>query len=219
MKILLADDHALFREGMRHVLTQLGEDIAITEAGDFSQIQHQLATQEDITLVLLDLHMPKNDGLAVLEYIGEQFPALPVVMLSGSESRDDMQRAIDLGAVGFIEKSSTAQVMLSALNLVLSGGIYIPPAMVRRSPVSPETLVEGSGQNTLNLTPRQLDVLKRIIEGQPNKIIADELGVSIATVKAHVTATLKALRVTNRTQAARAVEQAGVDLRGNARSG
>ena len=208
MKILIADDHALFREGMRHVLAQLQREVVVIEAGNYAEVLNQATAHDDIGLVLLDLNMPDKDGFAALDNLSQQYPALPIVVLSASENRADMQRALDRGAMGYIQKSATAPVMLSALRLVLSGGIYVPPALVRGD--------DGSSEQTaaddFGLTPRQLEVLVRIIEGEPNKVIAAELGLSEATVKAHVTATFKALNVTNRTQAVRAVERVGIKL-------
>jgi DNA-binding NarL/FixJ family response regulator len=194
VKILLADDHTLFREGMRHVLALLADDVAIVEAGDCVQALRAVEDNSDITLVLLDLHMPGRDGFAALDTLSRDYPVLPIVVLSGSENHADMRRALDNGAMGFIPKSATAPVMLSALRLVLSGGVYVPPALVQT----------GTGDTSAPvLTPRQIEVLVRVIEGKPNKIIAAELDLTEATVKAHVTAVFKALNVTNRTQAER----------------
>jgi two-component system, NarL family, nitrate/nitrite response regulator NarL len=205
VKILLADDHTLFREGMRHVLALLADDVAIVEAGDCVQALRAVEDNSDITLVLLDLHMPGRDGFAALDTLSRDYPVLPIVVLSGSENHADMRRALDNGAMGFIPKSATAPVMLSALRLVLSGGVYVPPALVQT----------GTGDTSAPvLTPRQIEVLVRVIEGKPNKIIAAELDLTEATVKAHVTAVFKALNVTNRTQAARAAERMGLKLPG-----
>jgi DNA-binding NarL/FixJ family response regulator len=207
MKILIADDHALFREGMRHVLAQLGENAVVIEAGDYEQVVRQAKENPDIGLALLDLHMPGKDGFAALETLSQQFPALPIVVLSASENRADMQRALDAGAMGFIQKSATAPVMLNALRLVLSGGIYVPPALVRGGS---ETERPPATSDAIGLTPRQLDVLGYVIEGRANKVIAAALGLTEATVKAHITAVFKALNVTNRTQAALAAERLGL---------
>ena len=207
MKILIADDHALFREGMRHVLVQLGEDTAIIEAGDYAEVVQQAQAHRDIGLALLDLHMPGKDGFAALDTLSRQFPMLPIVVLSASENRADMQRALDAGAMGFIHKAATAPVMLSALRLVLSGGIYVPPALVQTGAEMPSP---APSSGAASLTPRQLDVLKHVIEGRANKVIAAELGLTEATVKAHITAVFKALKVTNRTQAALAAERLGI---------
>ena len=208
MKILLADDHALFREGMRHVLMQLGDSVEIVEAGNCEEALQQAAAHPDLGLVLLDLHMPGKDGFAALETLSRQHPMLPIVVLSASEHRTDMQRALDSGAMGFIQKSATVSVMLNALRLVLSGGIYVPPALVQSDARAPAT--SSAEPETAGLTPRQLDVLACVIEGKANKLIAAELGLSEATVKAHVTAVFKTLKVTNRTQAALAAERLGL---------
>jgi len=208
MKILVADDHTLFREGLRHVLARLADDVEIIEAGDCAQALEAVESHGDIVLVLLDLHMPGRDGFAALEVLSRRHMALPIVVLSGSEDRTDMQRALDGGAMGFIPKSASAAVMLSALRLVLAGGVYVPPAMVQ---AGARDAAPRSTPETV-LTPRQIDVLARVIEGKPNKIIADELHLTEATVKAHVTAVFKALNVTNRTQAARAAERLGLKV-------
>ncbi|MDH4175798.1 MAG: response regulator transcription factor [Aquincola sp.] len=209
MKILIADDHALFREGMRHVLLRLGEGVEVIEAGNFDQLMSAVGANPDLALVLLDLHMPGPGKFAALQALAERYPALPVVVLSGSEERTDMQRALAGGAMGFIPKAATAPVMLSALRLVLSGGVYVPPEMVQAHGVG-----EGAAGSEALLTPRQIEVLARVIEGKPNKIIASDLGLSEATVKAHVTAVFRALNVSNRTQAARAAERLGIKLSG-----
>ena len=206
MKILLADDHTLFREGMRHVLGLLADDVETVEAGNCTQALQAVEDHDDIALVLLDLHMPGRDGFAALDTFSRGYPALPIVVLSGSENHADMRRALDNGAMGFIPKSATAPVMLSALRLVLAGGVYVPPALMQSGASTGAAPV---------LTPRQIDVLTRVIDGKPNKIIADDLGLTEATVKAHVTAVFKALDVSNRTQAARAAERLGLKLTGN----
>lgn len=209
MKILLADDHALFRAGMRHVLAQLAQDVQIIEAADCEQALQAVASQDDVSLVLLDLHMPGRDGFAALEVFSRQYPALPIVVLSASEDRADMRRALDGGAMGFIPKSSTAPILVNALQLVLAGGMYIPPALLQ-APFSKDSSETIQTTQSLGLTPRQLDVLGLVIEGLSNKVIAAELEVSEATVKAHITAVFKTLNVTNRTQAALAVERMGL---------
>jgi len=211
MKILLADDHTLFRAGMRHVLAQLAVDMEIIEASDCDQALQAVESHHDVSLVLLDLQMPGRDGFAALDVFSQNYSTLPIVVLSASESRNDMRRALDHGAMGFIPKSATAPVLLQALRLVLAGGIYVPPALLQ-TPVSNDTPDATQTAQTLGLTPRQLDVLALVIEGLSNKVIAAELGVSEATVKAHATAVFKALKVSNRTQATLAMERMGLVL-------
>jgi DNA-binding NarL/FixJ family response regulator len=200
MKILIADDHALFREGLRHILMQLDRDVTVLEAANHDATAKLLAQHQDADLALVDLNMPGREGTEALSELLAGSPTVPVVVLSASEHRRDMRRALDAGAMGFIPKSETAHVMLSAVRLVLSGGVYIPPALVKgEMSAAPDG---GAGE----LTPRQRDVLERLIQGKPNKEIGRELGLSEATVKVHVTAIFRTLNVSNRTQAARAAE-------------
>jgi DNA-binding NarL/FixJ family response regulator len=199
MKILVADDHPLFRAGIRHVLMQLADNVAIEEADDHAAVMNQLVKHSDIALVVLDLLMPGVQGLTSLDVITQKFPALPIVILSASEDRAAMQRALDSGALGFIQKSATAAVMLSALRLVLAGGVYVPPALVQGMASIEPVRVPSKHDD---LTPRQSAVLALVVEGKSNKAIAVEMGLTEATVKAHVTAVFKVLRVSNRMQAA-----------------
>lgn len=209
MKILIADDHALFREGLRHVLEDLTESLMVLEAVDCQHAIQYAKENPDLDLVLLDLQMPGDDGFTALEFVTSHLPATPVVILSASDRQSDMQRSLDMGAMGFIPKNTSGSIMLSALNLVLSGGVYIPPSMINDGYHLHST--EGQ-QNTAGLTPRQLEVLALVVEGNANKEIAQRLNLAEATVKMHVTAILKCLGVNNRTKAARAVEQIGISL-------
>lgn len=206
MKILIADDHALFRDGVRQLLNQLNEDVVVAEAADCRETLAAIEADAELRLVLLDLCMPGQDGFTALDTISRSYPALPIVVLSASESPADMRRALSSGAMGYIPKSASPPVILNALRLVLAGGIYVPPALLKgesrpsnEAPVTPR-----------KLTPRQLDVLGRVIEGKANKVIAAELRVSEATVKAHVSAVFDALNVTNRTMAARVAARFGL---------
>jgi len=207
VRILLADDHALFREGMCYVLSQLGDDIEVIQAENAVQAIDAAEEHGDIALVLLDLAMPGANGFGVLKQFRESYPALPIVVLSGSESQSDMQRVLDEGAMGFIPKSTTAPVMLSALQLVWARDIYIPPQLVEPSNGSS---AGPSPDDRDVLTERQREILIRVVEGQPNKIIAAELGLTESTVKTHITSILKALGVRNRTQAARRARELGI---------
>jgi len=200
MKILIADDHALFRTGLRHILAQLDSEVSVFEAANHDAAATLLAQHQDADIALIDLDMPGREGITSLHGLLGQCPTVPIVVISASEDRRDMRRALDAGAMGFIPKSETAQVMLSALRLVLSGGVYIPPALLMNSPNTSSTEAAGG------LTPRQRDVLERLIQGRSNKEIGRELGLSEATVKVHITAIFKAFNVTNRTQAARVAE-------------
>ncbi len=207
MKILIADDHALFREGLRHVLDALGRSLTVLEAADGQQTLRLVAQHPDLDLLLLDLTMPGMHGFAALDVLGKRYPALPVVILSASSQSSDIQRALDEGAMGFIPKCSTGAVMISALQLVLSGCVYIPPEIYVHTVNAHRASRDGNVEN--KLTPRQREVLALMQRGQPNKLIAAQLSLAEATVKMHVSAILKALAVTNRTQAVVAMEKSG----------
>lgn len=206
MKILVIDDHALFREGLSHVLDALDDEVNILHAPDYERALLHAAENPDLDLVLLDLNMPGKDGFTALDSFARDYPALPVVILSASNQRHDIQRALDQGAMGYIPKETTSAVMLSALQLILAGGVYIPPNLAQRD-VSPD---KDNFNSPLNLTPRQMDVLGLLVQGFSNKDIATQLGLSEATVKMHVTSILKGLGVSNRTQAAMAAEKLGL---------
>jgi DNA-binding NarL/FixJ family response regulator len=172
--------------------------VEIAEVDDHAAVMSHLEVHNDIALLLMDLTMPGMEGLAALDTLTRRYPALPIVVLSASEERADMQSSLDSGALGFIPKSSTPAVMLQALRLVLAGGVYVPQALVQGLTAPPPELAPKRDE----LTPRQSAVLARVVEGKSNKAIASELGLTEATVKAHVTAVFKTLRVANRMQAA-----------------
>jgi DNA-binding NarL/FixJ family response regulator len=200
LTILLADDHALFRAGMRHVLRELHDAVVILEAKDGAEAAALVARDPRLDLVLLDLAMPHMDGLGGLAALRQRAPGVPIVILSASESTHDMRAALDAGAMGFIPKSSHAEVVLGALRLVLAGGVYVPPEMIHASVSTATTPTAGS--ETLALTPRQVDILKLLGQGKSNKEIAQTLALTEGTVKQHVSDVLNALNVSNRTQAA-----------------
>jgi DNA-binding NarL/FixJ family response regulator len=193
-------------------------DVHFSEAEDADRVRDILSAQHPPDLLLLDLFMPGNDDFALLSALCREDPDLPVVVLSGSTDPTHMRRALDLGASGYITKSSTADVMLSALRLILAGGIYVPPDMLRETSAASErsAVVQPPAHATpdqptgTSLTGRQLDVLICLADGKSNKQIARELDLSENTVKIHVAAILRALGVTNRTQAAVAAKNLGL---------
>ena len=225
MKILVVDDHVLIREALRGVLKELKQDAVVLEAADCRQAMASVQSQTDLGLILLDLNLPDRDGFSVLGELRERYPAISVVVLSAQQDRGSVIRALDLGALGFIPKSGQRDVMLSALRLIFSGGIYIPPEILMRdepslaqpSPAQPK-LTRSAAIMTpvkpadLGLTGRQLDVLALMMQGKSNKAICRALDLAEPTVKNHVTAILKALKVTNRTEAVVAVRELGWEL-------
>ncbi len=204
MNILIADDHALFREGLCHVLQELNEQVNILEAADYDSAMQVVSATPNLDLALLDLNMPGKDGFTGLDTFSKEYPTIPFVVLSASSQQSDIQRSIDAGAVGYIPKESTSSVMLSALKLIMAGGIYIPQTLTQQSSH------KQNKNNIPDLTPRQLDVLKMIMRGHSNKVIAADLNISEATIKMHVTAIFKTLGVSNRTQAAMVAESSGL---------
>lgn len=216
MRMLLVDDHVLFREGMRLVLQQLPDVGEILEASSFNEALRLAEDNPDLDLALLDLNMPGSDGPASVRYFNQRYPHIPVVVVSGEESRTVMEKVMAAGALGYVCKNSSATVMLGALNLVLSGGVYVPPQLlqpqaerpVRREVERPDRRSQHT--NEFGLTPRQMDVLQCIAEGLSNKEIADRLVLAEGTVKIHVAATYQTLRVSNRMEAVRVAEQLGL---------
>ena len=215
MKILLVDDHTLFREGMRLLLRQLCDGCEIVEAPNCQAAFDAAHANGDFDIVLLDLNLPDMPGFAALTVLREEHPHLPVVVLSASDDRITVLEALDRGAMGFIPKSASAQVLISALRLVLAKGVYIPPAVLNSS-VSTLSAMPSSSPGKpvraadLGITDRQMDVLGLMVQGKPNKLICRELNLAEGTVKTHVTAVLRALDVTNRTQAVLAVSRIGL---------
>ncbi|UXH79855.1 response regulator [Roseateles amylovorans] len=233
MRVLLIDDHPLILAALQTVIQGLGEDVQVLGADSAAQARETLQARQDFDLVLLDLNLGDASGFDVLEEFRAQYPSLPVVVISASDRASDVIRAIDQGAMGFIPKRTSNDVLAQALKLVMSGGIYVPPmslgSEVRDSEPAPlddgpspsmadklqqvHALASQAGYQTatglegLQLTPRQTDVLALLLQGKPNKIIARELGVSVETIKDHVAAVLKALGVSSRTQAVLAVGQ------------
>ena len=207
-KILIADDHALVREGIRGQLRVLGSETAIIEACDWVEAMVAAAAHPDLGLALVDLRMPGKEGLTALAELLRTNPGLPVLVLSASENVGDMRVALRLGAMGYVGKCETSAVMLSAVRLVLAGGMYVPPALANLG-VDAQAAPHRADP-VFNLTERQLEVLRLIVEGKSNKEIARSLHLAQATVKVHLTAIFRALEVENRTQAAIAAERLGL---------
>lgn len=206
MKILLADDHPLFREGVRHVLAQLDDHVEIIDAHDHPSLFAAAASHGDLDLALVDLNMPGMEGHEAIVRFRAEFPDIPLVILSATETRADIQRALNAGALGYIQKSSPSRVILDALEQVLAGGLYIPPAMADTL----STHDDRASSLFPHLTSRQLEVLKLLVHGNPNKTIGQKLGLSEGTVKIHMGAIFRALNVSNRTEATIAARNLGL---------
>lgn len=223
MQILLIDDHSLFREGVALLLARLGPAVTVLEAGDCEQAFEVISHAPAIDLVLIDLKMPGMSGMDGIAVLRERHPGIPVVVMSSDDDMETVLRAIDQGAMGFIPKSSSSEVMIGALKLILAKGIYLPPSVflgARRSADRrnkgadvPAQETPGAAAKTLaqlGLTARQTDVLYLVLQGKPTKTICRELNLSASTVKAHTSAVLRALNVTTRTQAVIAAGKLGL---------
>lgn len=220
LKILIADDHCLVREGLKIALTGLPTRPVPIEAATAAEVQQAVLAHPDIDLIVLDLQMPDVSGLELLSELCNGRPDIPVVVVSASEDCRIMQRAIEHGAAGFIPKSVANGVLVSALQLVLSGGVYIPSEMFGGNELN-SALDNGQGYTGImhgpgipvsrdTFTVRQLDVLELMAGGHSNKSIANELGLSEHTIKIHISAILRILDVSNRTEAAIACRKLGL---------
>jgi len=221
MKFLLIDDHALIREALSSVLRELRSDAVVIEAASCQQGMDLMREHADVSLILLDLRLPDRDGFDMLAELRESNPAVGVVMLSAFNDRDNVVRALDQGALGFISKTSSRDVLLGALRLVLAGGVYIPPEILGGAGPSLAGAAPAAKQPDpgprpspadLGLTERQVDVLALIMQGRSNKLICRALDLAEPTVKNHVSAILRALKVNNRTEAVLAVAALGWKL-------
>ncbi len=211
MKILLADDHALFREGMRYVLQQLSDGVEVLEAGNFQDALKLAVQHPELELALLDLHMPGSDGPKSVSYFHRRYPHIPVVVISGEEASSNMEKVMNYGASGFVSKSSNVQTMLGALNLVLAGGVYVPPEILRHHAITTAGQDKRSlNTNSYGLTSRQMEVLQHLCTGMSNKEIASTINLAEGTVKIHVAAVYQTLKVSSRLEALRVAEHLGL---------
>ncbi|HLJ86726.1 MAG TPA: response regulator transcription factor [Candidatus Angelobacter sp.] len=213
MKLLVVDDHPSLRAGLKLLLSQAEAGTVVLEAAGGPEGLRLAQEHPDLDAAFVDLVMPGMHGMMALQEFVREHPRLPVVVLSSSEDPHDVRRAMALGAFGYLPKSASPETILSALRLVLSGNIYVPPLLLQSMPVSGAAGTANAGLRTsydFHLTERQLVVLKLLCVGLSNKEICCRLGLSEKTVKAHVSGIFKAMNVVNRTQAALAARQAGL---------
>ncbi|AZO26042.1 MULTISPECIES: response regulator transcription factor [Mesorhizobium] len=206
---VIADDHPLFRGALKEALSGIGDVAAIHEAGDFESAKALVLANEDIDMVLLDLSMPGASGLSGLISLRGIHSSVPLVVVSAHDDPVTIRRALDLGASGFISKSASMEEIRSAVQAVLAGDIAAPAGIelgVERDPEISDLI-----KRLQALTPQQTRVLGMLAEGLLNKQIAYELGVSEATIKAHVSAILQKLGVDSRTQAVIQLSKIGGD--------
>lgn len=224
MKILIVDDHALFRTGLQLILERLAPERQ-PEFVEANNALEALNYQNDgIDLVLLDLIMPGTNGREAFDVVVEAFSGTQIVVVSGEESPQLVRETIEAGASGYILKQSTPEVFASALGLILAGGVYLPPSILRyfssaglinekpaRQPTKSSNSIDTSSLHG-EFTNRQLEVLKAVVRGGSNKSISKELNISEGTVKAHLSSVFRVLGVRTRTQAVMAVAEAGYPI-------
>jgi len=218
MKVLLIDDHPLILAALKTVVKGLGDDVTVVGVATARAARDALHRDANFDLALLDLQLGDADGFDVLAEFRTAHPALPVVVVSASDRGSDVIRAVDLGAMGFVPKRASNETLFEALRMVMSGGIFVPqiimgeagadsvPGSVRRR-ASDAGFQTPAALESLGLTPRRGEALALLLQGKPNKLIAREMSVSVETVKDHVAAVLRALKVGTRTQAVLAVSQ------------
>jgi DNA-binding NarL/FixJ family response regulator len=207
--ILIADDHPLFREALRGAVQRILPDATLHEADSVDALYGLVEAHADADLLLMDLNMPGAHGFSALVHLRALHPQLPVVVVSAREEPAVMRRALDHGALGFIPKSADSETIGEAVGQVLDGERWAPPAAAAAPAMDRDE--QAVAQRLRELTPQQFRVLQMLGEGRLNKQIAWDLGVSEATIKAHVTAVLRKLGVNNRTQAVLMAGRLAVD--------
>jgi DNA-binding NarL/FixJ family response regulator len=198
-RLVIADDHPLFRGALRAAVSALFQNADIMEAGTFDEVVNLLERGTEVDLVLLDLAMPGTRGFSGLMYLRGQFPGVPVAVVSANDDPSAIRRCMQMGASGFVPKTLGIDGMRGAISKILGGGVWTPPDVDLAQAADLETAELMARMATL--TPQQVRVLMMLSEGLLNKQIAYQLGVSEATVKAHVSAILQKLNVESRTQA------------------
>lgn len=204
MKTLIAHGRPLIRAGLRALLLEHDNNAEVSEAHSFDEVL-DAAKREPADLLLLDFSLPGLNGFDGLRSLHASRPDIPIVIVTGSENEADVSLAIDSGARGYIPESSSGELFVNALKLVLSGNIYVPPAALRKGKTESGRVPAGDPPNAYRLTtltPRQREVLSLIAEGDSNREMAGKLGIAEGTIRIHVAAILKGLDLRNRTQAA-----------------
>jgi DNA-binding NarL/FixJ family response regulator len=207
--IIIADDHPLFRGALKGALEGIDRPVDITEAKDFDSLKLALGEKPEADLVLLDLNMPGVSGFSGLIHLRAEYPAIPVMMVTGTDDAATVRRALSFGATGFLAKSASLTSIRTGVEAVLEGEVWVPDDIDLQAEDDPE--IEELMSDLASLTPQQSRVLAMISDGLLNKQIAYELSVSEATVKAHVSAVLQKLRVDSRTQAVIKLSKIGFD--------
>ena len=214
-KILIIDDHAMLREGLKAMFSSWHTPMIVSEAINARGALEVLSSQQDIDLILLDLGLPDVEGYDFLETLVRKYPYIPVAILSITEKASVVGKVLQLGAKGYIPKSSDPEVLESAIKIILAGSIYIPPTLLDLTgegdmvlPVLNELVLSSPIYRAL--TKRQMDIVKLLVQGMTNKEIGSQLNMSPATVRSHLTIIFRQLNVKNRTEAVNVVRNEGL---------
>ena len=218
MKLLIADDHTLFRDALVQYIERSDPSSSLSLAKDFHGALEILQRDPHQDLVILDLRMPGMDGMSGFEIIKEKFPESRVALMSGVAESEDVQKALDLGAVGYFPKTLSGRALLEAIKHVVSGGSFVPegedskfmPSYYSDPPLNSENEYSVDIDNTIEFTPRESEVLSYLVDGASNKEIARALDLQVVTVKLHVRGVCRKLNAKNRTQAALMAKEMGV---------
>ena len=220
MKVMLVDDHALFREGLRYMLQQVPDVDEVIEAGNYYDALLLGERYPELDLAVLDLHMPGSAGANSIRFFHQRFPYIPVMVISAEDDRSVMERILNAGAMGYLCKTASVPVLLNAVKMVLAGEIYVPSQMMSVLPTGISSDGEESLQaardlrrrytNEYGLTARQMEVLKHLARGLSNREISEVMGLAEGTVKIHLSGLFHTLRVKSRLEAIRIAQQIGL---------
>ena len=217
MKILVADDHNLVRDGLKPFLQELGPDVTVIDAATLDEALAKATEAGDVTLALLDLRMPGMDGTRGIEVFRSQLPAVRVVILTGHVARDDVLAALKAGAAGYIPKTVSGTSLINALRLVLSGETYLPSSVFAADPTpdpadAPRRASPDPANPLATLSPREREILGFLIDGDTNKEIARRLELQEITIKIHLRNVYRKIGAANRAQAVRIAMASGFQL-------
>ena len=212
MKLLIVDDHTLFRNGLVHLLQSLSPPPRVVESENLTTALQLLDSHSDLELVLLDLKLADAVGVDSLLTLRKHSPDIPIIILSGEQDPQIIRRCIDYGAMGFITKSATHEELLSAIALIMAGGIYLPKDVMTRAGAAQRPEERSDVALLASLSDRQREVLAYLLQGKPNKTISSKMNISENTVKAHLSAIFRTLGARNRTEAVYFAARAGVPM-------
>jgi two-component system nitrate/nitrite response regulator NarL len=211
MKLMIVDDHSIVRDGLAALLEQVSSDTEVFQARDADEGMQLLDSHNNFDVVILDLMMPGKDGFEAISAFGRKRPDLPIIVLSASEDPNDVRKALASGALGYVPKSASQHVLLSAIKLVMNGDLYVPPLVLGENrSANNDANSNNQVKQTPLLTPRQIEVLQLLCGGSTNKAIAEALHLSEKTVKTHITQIYRALNVANRMQASNVARLSGL---------